>query len=67
MEKVGDSINQCIYVMTISSLFLSSVTNFLEKPKPEQTTSDRAVPPLYLFSRKDRHLLEQFVTKGIGY
>eukprot|EP01102_Stenamoeba_stenopodia_P004113 TRINITY_DN1429_c0_g1_i1.p1 TRINITY_DN1429_c0_g1~~TRINITY_DN1429_c0_g1_i1.p1 ORF type:complete len:272 (+),score=57.55 TRINITY_DN1429_c0_g1_i1:127-942(+) len=39
------------------------VINFLEKPKPEQTTSDRAVPPLYLFSRKDRSLLDQFVTK----
>jgi len=37
------------------------VINFLEKPKPEETISNCAVPPLYLFSRATLTDLKFFV------
>jgi len=37
------------------------VINFLEKPKPEQTHSNRATPPLYLYSKEIHADLKAFV------
>lgn len=40
----------------------NKVINFLEKPKPSETTSDCAVPPLYVYSKATmRPLLREFV------
>jgi len=37
------------------------VINFLEKPKPEETKSNCAVPPLYLYSKETLNDLKSFV------
>jgi len=51
-------------VIELSAREQNRVAAFLEKPDPESTTSNKACPPLYLYSRQCLPLLEQFIKEN---
>lgn len=42
------------------------VTKFLEKPKLEETDSNKACPPLYIYSGAIESLIHQYVEEAQG-